>query len=137
MLTADKLGFTELGPKQTADELFGGLSRGDKVAMLSRFKNGEVQEYVQALEDRGIQVRLISGQTPVQDFCFLKNTKKEVVGSEISTFFQWAAYLGDAKVRSYFVQSNEKAGRTGGYDWKDPILKKRYTYEIYSDISTL
>jgi hypothetical protein len=132
----DKLGFTELGPQQTAEELFGGLSRGDKVAMLSRFKTGDVQQYVQALEDRGTQVRLISGQTPVQDFCFLKNAKKEVVGSEISTFFVWAAYLGRSKVRSYFVQSNEKAGRTGGYEWQDPVLKERYTYQFYSDKTT-
>jgi hypothetical protein len=136
MGATDNLGFTELGPQQTARELFGHLSPGDKVAVLSRFKNNDVQKYIEALEARGVQVRLISGQTPFQDFCFLKSTERELVGSEISTFFQWAAYLGDSEVRSYFVQSNERAGKSSGYEWQDPILKERYRYEFYLDKTT-
>jgi hypothetical protein len=129
-----KRGFRELNPEQVSNELFGQLQRGDKVAIVSRFKNEITKQYVTALERRGIIVRLISGQTPVQDFCFLKRAQKEMAGSEISSFFVWASYLGKAPVRSYFVTDNRQAGKKSSYSWKNPDLKSRYTYEEYNDV---
>lgn len=128
-----RLGFRELNPRQTAEQLFGRLKKGDKVAMISRFKNDVTQQYVQALEDRALQVRLVSGQSPVEDFCFLKRAQKEMVGSEISSFFVWAAYLGSAPVRSYFVEDNREAGKESSYPWQDLELRTRYSYESYRD----
>jgi hypothetical protein len=126
-----RLGFLELGPNQTARGLFRGLSPGHKVAMITRFKNEQAQRYVDAMEEQGLQVRLISGQSPVEDFCFLKNAKKEMVGTEISSFFIWAAFLGESKVRSYFVESNRGAGKKSHYEWNDPALRARYEYESF------
>jgi len=113
-------GFRELNPQQVATELFGQLQDGDKVAIVSRFKNDITKQYVTALEDRNLNVRLISGQTPVEDFCFLKRAKKEMVGTEISSFFVWAAYLSTAPVQSYFVADNRQAGKKSAYPWNDP-----------------
>ena len=126
-------GFRELNPRQVSTELFGRLQNGDKVAIVSRFKNDITKQYVTALEDRNLNVRLISRQTPVEDFCFLKRAKKEMVGTEISSFFVWAAYLGTAPVRSYFVADNSQAGKKSAYPWNDPVLRSRYTYEEYKE----
>lgn len=126
-------GFRELGPQQVADGLFGRLKKGDKVAIISRFKNDSTQQYVKALKERGLQIRLISGQSPAEDFCFLKRAQKEMVGTEISSFFVWAAYLGTADVRSYFVADNREAGKKSSYPWRDSELQSRYTYEEYDE----
>lgn len=130
--SAQHLGYIELSPNQTANELFHDLSPGDKVAMISRFKNGLTQQYVDAMERQGLQVRLISDQSPVEDFCFLKNSKKEMAGTKISTFFIWAAYLGySTMVRSYFVEANKGAGKKPHYEWNDPSLRARYHYQSF------
>jgi hypothetical protein len=97
------LGFEELNPNRTANELFRNLKSGDKVAITSRFfSDPTVQTYVDALTSRGIQVRVIQGQTGVEDFCFLLSARKELVGCAVSTYAIWAGYLGNAdKVRLY------------------------------------
>jgi hypothetical protein len=95
--------FLESSPEQTASQLFGHLQPGEKVAITSRFVNNLTLEYVRALEHRGLQVRVISNQTGLQDFCFLKRAQKELVGSSMSTFARWAAILGDAQRVQLYV----------------------------------
>jgi hypothetical protein len=34
----------------------------------------------------------LSGQSGIQDFCFLMKAQKELVGSVVSTFVRWPAY---------------------------------------------
>lgn len=101
--------FPELGPKQVAREVFGHLPRGSKVAVLSRFKDDNVQRHVRAFEERGLRVRVISGNSGEQDFCFLLSAEKEIAGNARSTYFYWAGILGHAKtVRLYTVNTGDQ-----------------------------
>jgi hypothetical protein len=127
------LRFEELNPQRTAEELFGHLQPGDKVAITTRFNNAVTQEYVKQLQRRGLQVRTITGQSGVQDFCFLVKARKELVGFGISTFTTWAALLGDAKrARLYITNRSTMAVRLGVVtNWTHPILRSRMVYEVY------
>jgi hypothetical protein len=94
---------------------------------------------MESLEHRGVQVRFITGQSGVQDFCFLMNVKKEMVGSGISTYFFWASILGNAsKVRSYFLNTPEQQQLLGGdflglaYVFKTHDWRARYSAELYN-----
>ncbi len=101
-----KLGFEELSPRKISDDLLGNLTAGDKVAITSRFVNEAVDEIVNALRARDIQVRVVTDQSTEEDFCFLKTAKKELVGIAKSTYVRWAGILGDAEfVRLYMVDS--------------------------------
>ena len=134
-----RLGFEQLSPNKTAQELFGHLKEGGKVAITTRFGTDFVQDYVGALRARGLQVRVISGQTDVQDFCFLMEAQKELVGLFQSTFVRWAAYLGRniTKARLYFINSPARRARLGedswyeDFNWTHPILKERMSLERY------
>jgi hypothetical protein len=136
----NQLGFQELSPRKTAEQLFGKLTAGEKVAITTRFDNSVTQEYVHELEQRGLQVRVVSGQTGVADFCFLKQAKKELVGMQKSSFFHWAAYLGQVdKVRSYLVETNtanegqqqQQKQQQAEYEWSDGDLRSRFHHETY------
>ena len=73
-------GFEKLSPNKTAYELFAHLEPSDKVVIMTRFGGKHVQPYVSALKERGLQVCVIEGQSDTQDFCFLMNAQKELVG---------------------------------------------------------
>lgn len=89
--------WSEISPNQTAYELFAHLKAGEKVAITTRFHTPEVLEYVQAMEGRGLIVRVIAGLKDVEDFCFLLQAKRGLAGGYRSTFFRWAAILGQAE----------------------------------------
>lgn len=78
-----------VSPNKTAYELLGHLPNGAKVAIVSPFHS---DEYVSTLQDRGLLVRNIS-QHPIQDFCFLSQSKQELVVEGSSSFAVWAATL--------------------------------------------
>lgn len=126
-------GFEELSPNKTASELFAHLQRGEKVAITTRFGGEHVAPYVSALEQRGIDVRVISNQTGVQDFCFLLQSQKELLGTTMSTFAAWAAYLGDTKrVILYQVKGpNTRQGMPSSFNWTHPHLKDRVYLEVF------
>lgn len=128
-------GFLELSPNKTANELFGHLKPGDKVVITTRmFKDDNtVDAYVAALKQRGLQVRVISNQTDVEDFCFLMNAKKELVGSTKSTFAKFAAILGDMD-RAELYQMKDPKNRKynpGFVNLTHPVLKKRLFFTTY------
>ena len=129
-------GFEELSPNQTARELFGHLVRGDKVAIITRFDNSAVRLYVEALERRDIQVRVVANQTDMQDFCFLMQAQKEMVGLARSTFFLWAGFLGNcSRVRAYSVDSPNRRIAVKNvfdhYNWTNPKLQSRVLFQLY------
>ena len=133
------LGFEEMGPKQTARDLFGHLKSGDKVAILSRFNStADVNPFLRVLTSRGLKVRFISGQTGMQDFCFLMSAQKEMIGPGRSTYFFWASILGNAKkIRSYWIDTPETRRANGGgfrvnYVWKTNQLRDRFKFELYA-----
>jgi hypothetical protein len=98
--------------------LFGHLQVGDKIAMTTRWHNPLSQAYVDALMARGLNVRIVTNQTGVQDFCFLQSAQKELVGVAKSTYVRWAAYLGNAtRARLYAVvhdknKNNNKSSKS-------------------------
>jgi hypothetical protein len=135
---AYEMGFQELSPKKTVDELFGHLQEGDQVKITTRIVNQAARNYVQAFSDRGINASLITDQTGVQDFCLLKRASKELAGSARSTFVLWAALLGDATtVRLYHVDNWGLRKRHPDYwerftySWTNPKLQARVKFELY------
>ena len=70
-----RLGFEELNPNATARELFGHLRKEDRIAITTRAQSAAAaQPYVDALAQRNVTARVITGQEDVQDFCFLQQT---------------------------------------------------------------
>lgn len=126
-------GYEELSPNKIAWELFGHLNPSDKIAVATRFGGDNVAPYVSALEERGLQVRVIQNQTGTEDFCFLMSARKELVGSLLSTYVDWAAYLGDTKrVNLYRVLSpNTRARSFPLFNWTHPKLKDRVYAKVY------
>jgi hypothetical protein len=131
-------GLEDVSPQQTASVLFGHLKAGDKIAITAREHNERLQAHVDALEARGLQVRVISGQGGIQDFCFLAKAEKELVGNFQSTFAFWAAMLGTARrARLYTLDSPRLRNRYGPtveerfqYNWTHPELKGRVQLDI-------
>jgi len=84
--------YKELPPDRVANELLSHLNVGDKVVLLSRFTK-TLKPFVKLIQKRGLIVRTITGQSGIQDFCFLMSTTKELIGMFQSTYVFWAALL--------------------------------------------
>jgi hypothetical protein len=132
-------GYEELSPDKIAQKLFGHLQPGDKIAFTSRLPANLMTNYTLALEARGFQVRIIEGQNPTQDFCFLLSARKDFAGCATSSYAVWAAYLGNATTsRLYSVKSPDRIALLGeeGYflhcNWTDPTMKGRVIFEEYN-----
>jgi hypothetical protein len=134
-----KVWFHELGPRQATRDLLGHLLPGDKVAVISRFSRESAQEYLDAMTERGLRVRFISGQAGVQDFCFLLHARKEMIGIAHSTYFSWASYLSNCtRVVAYSVDSKERRTRFGDeylhYNFTNPILAHRISFPLIEPV---
>lgn len=132
------MGFAELSPSKTATELFRNLQPGDRVQITTRIFNQRARNYAEALAARGINATVITDQSAVEDFCFLKQAQKEVVGSARSTFVFWAALLGNARrARMYHVDNNGLRARHAdfwerfSYNFTHPDLRDRFSFELY------
>lgn len=138
---AKKLGFEELGPKQTARELFGHLVPGDKVAIISRFQLKHATKYVNALTEQGLRVRFIQNQTGIQDFCFLMHAQKEIVGISFSTYFLWAALLSNASsIIAYSLDSPAQkrlSAHLTHFHFTNPTLSGRWTFRLFTPNESL
>jgi hypothetical protein len=181
---AKRLGFEDLHPTIVANQLFEHLSPGSKVAIVTymtattgtggsnsrshrhhHLNETHVYPYVQALQARGLVVRVVtpilattgrgrrvdgakiydsSMTTDLHDFCFLLQTRKELVGMAKSTFLFWAAVLGRAqRVRLYSIDSDATRKIAAAqqqqqhddiflhYNWTHPDLKRRIHFELY------
>ena len=124
-------GFVELDAHRVAHELFGHLQPGDKVAIVSRYETG-IQNFIDAFQDRGIQARMIVGQTGMQDFCFLRRAQKEVVGTTRSSFFMYAGFLSRAKIVRAYLASAPDSTWGDLYQWTHPTLKARFRYHSFA-----
>ena len=136
-----RLGFEELNPTDTAFQLLGHLGEGDRVAITSRARNTDsALPYLEALAQRNVSARIISGQSDMNDFCFLQQAQKELVGSSTSSFAVWAGLLNEAQsapVRLYVINSTAtRAARGSGswdvhYNWTHRLLKERFLFPIF------
>eukprot|EP00980_Cylindrotheca_fusiformis_P008451 scaffold1786_cov138-Cylindrotheca_fusiformis.AAC.9 len=128
-------GFEEMGPNMTANSLFKNYTSGEKVAIVSRFRQN-AGPYLRALKDiKGIKAHYVNRQTAEQDFCYLLKAKKELVGGKRSTFALVAGYLGDAK-RARLYSWNTRARRAKGvhyyaYTFENKQLRDRLVFENY------
>lgn len=132
------MGFAELSPFKVSNELFRDLEPGDRVQITTRIFNQKARNYAEELAKRGINATVVTDQSTMQDFCFLKRAQKEVVGSARSTFVLWAALLGDARrARLYHVdnmglrKSHTDFWQRFTYNFTHPKLRDRYTFELY------
>jgi hypothetical protein len=137
---AFEMGFAELSPVKVATELFAHLQPGDRVQIITRTFNQKARNYAEALEVNGVKASVVTDQSTVQDFCFLKQTQKELVGSARSTFVMWAALLGDSqKARMYHVDNRGLRNRHPDfwerftYNFTHPRLRDRLIFELYRD----
>jgi hypothetical protein len=122
-------GFHEANPVQVAHILFGHLKEGDKVAIVTRFEGETAQPYVDALEARGLKVRVVDGQDGPADFCFLLSAQKDVVGMMKSTYLRWAGYLGNAtRVVAYTLASSNYTPTK--YNYTSPGLKGKFEFPV-------
>lgn len=135
-MMSKKIGNRDLDPQQTAIELFGHLEPGNKVAIITRYESETAQPYVDALEERGLVVRVIQGQTGNEDFCFLMNTHKEMIGIVYSTYLFWAGVLSKTCQRVVAYSVNTKARAKSGrvvymkYNWTHPELKRKMKFQL-------
>jgi hypothetical protein len=136
------MGFEELSPNKTVHELFQSknFQRGkDHITVTTRIPNKYARAYVDAMEEKlGVPAELISNHTGLQDFCFLKETKKELVGNARSTFVFWAAVLGNVrKARLYHVdhyglrERHPQFWERFTYNFSNADLKDRINFELY------
>lgn len=124
-------GFHEASPLQAANNLFGHLRKGDKIAIVTRFSQETALPYVVAFEERGFKVRVIEGQDGPADFCFLMSAKKEVVGMIISTYLMWAGYLGNAsRVIAYSLASSNHRHNVPNHNATSPGLKGKFDFRV-------
>jgi hypothetical protein len=135
-------GFEELSPNRTANELFPHLQPGAKVAIVSRFQTPHTLAYVDAFQERGLQVRTITKATGVQDFCFLLKTKRELAGSTRSTYCFWAALLGNATTNWLYsiastskypnhLGNNNESSSLFQYNWTHPEIRSRVRFPVF------
>jgi len=137
------MGFSELSPNKTAQELFASShwqkGKDDHITVTSRIPNKYARAYVEAFQQQlGVPSELISNQSGIQDFCFLKETKKTLVGNARSTYVFWAGVLGKVRdCRLYHVDTfglrerHPQFWERFTYPWTNPELKKRIHFELY------
>ncbi len=148
-------GYQELDANRISSEVLGHLKEGDKLALVGRnlkvdAQNNKTEAYgiVSALQAKNLTIRFSPGTDDMEDFCFLKNAKKELIGSSRSTYCVFAAYLGGPSnqlTRLYQFISPEMKGkphlqtfRSMLGDFTNHELRSRMRFESYfSDNMTL
>ena len=143
-------GFQQLDKERIATEVLGHLQDGDKIALAGRAlekdaANNSTEAYgiVKSIQAKNLTVRFSPGESGMEDFCFLKNAKKELIGSSKSTFAQMAAYLAGPSLkmaRLYQFVTDELANspelttlqrQVGQETWTHPELRSRIRFEEY------
>ena len=128
-------GYEEFSPAKLAGEVFSHLRPAEKVVIVTRYDYG-AREHEAALRERGLDAATVSGQSGVEDFCFLMRAKREVVGSAMSSFAFMASLLGlalgeeERVFRRYFLDSLHRR-RLVRMNWDLPVFRPRnYTRRV-------
>lgn len=130
------LGYWEAGPKRVSLDLLQHINRGQSVAITTRWPRF-AEPYAKVLRERGVEARVVEGQSGVQDFCFLLRTRREIVGVEESTYFRWASFLGNAsRIHMYTVASisNRPAREFRKQQWENPRMASRFTHVVLNNV---
>jgi excinuclease UvrABC helicase subunit UvrB len=123
-------------------ELFGSANYRNytKIAIATRYSGTDLntRAYIQALVAQGYNVRVMSQNSAMEDFCAMRHAV-DLVGMVRSTFVVWAALLGNHTARLYSVDSlstrkhSQKKGHSvfRTYNWTHPELQRRIQFELY------
>ena len=145
----------EANPKTMSTKILSNLTvnKGERVALVgpptaNRFKALAAQgrkhamaEHDEELQKHGVRTRVISSNNVLDDFCFLVNTKKQLIGARQSTFVTWASYIGNAnQTQPYAIGDRDTehihswADTPSDYQ-PDPLLEKRYHQRVFQQVS--
>jgi len=114
------------------------LKPGSKVAIVSPSRDISLP-YSQSLQKKGIEVRLVN-QNRIQDFCFLMNTKKELVGNHLSTYTFWSSILSPSVQRVVLYSIKNQANQVPNHtfnDWTNPALKNLFSFPVFEQKSVI
>lgn len=151
--TRKRKGFEELNATRIASELLGHLHIGNKLAITGRnlehdSENNTTEAYqiVQALHTKNLTLRFSPDHNDAMaDFCFLRYSQKELIGTSMSTYAMLAGILGIRSmkvVRMYQYVTPELKKflhrwrlelfrRTVGNNWTLPQLRSKFMFEEY------
>ena len=89
-------GGAELIPERAAEMLAASLPPGTKVAVVAgRASLERVLAYKAAFEGKSFVARTVTGQTGIQDFCFLSHARAGLWGTRQSSYATWASLIGN------------------------------------------
>ena len=98
------------------------------MAITTRIHDNATERCAIAFREKGINARIVSNQTGIEDYCFLTRSEKETIGGVVSTFSRWAMILSPAKSTTFYVSDKMIYGqKTKRWD-VDP----GYSMEVYS-----
>lgn len=87
-------GGAELVPAKAAELLSQSVPPGSRVALVAgRAAPHRVQAYKEAFHNRSLVVRAVSGQSAIQDFCFLAHAQAGLWGTVQSSYVNWASLI--------------------------------------------
>ena len=95
----------EVSPYIIANVAFQNYTDRDhyRVAITSRYEVG-TDQYIQAFHKRGMSSYFVTGQrSGTEGFCFILQAQKETFGSYYSTYYRWAALLGNATLNRLYI----------------------------------
>ena len=73
------------------------------IAITSRYETG-TDPYIAAFRSRNLTSHYVTGQhNGVEGFCYILQAQKEIFGSYHSTYFRWAALLGNATINRFYT----------------------------------
>ncbi|KAL7544475.1 hypothetical protein ACHAWF_007857 [Thalassiosira exigua] len=114
-----KWGGGELTPPNAAGMLASaGLGNGTKVAVVAgRATTDRAEAYAKAFRNKSFKVRVIAGQTSIQDFCFLAHARAGLWGTAKSTYVQWASYINPRLRSATLYRANYPARKENFTEW--------------------
>jgi len=143
--TRDLLHYRELDADRIASELLGQLKEGDKIALAGRNIKEDAQKndteafgIVSAIKAKNLTLRFSPGTDPMEDFCFLTFTEKELIGTSMSTYFILAALWArpaNKLTRIYQpvheARNNRMVSWFGSRNFTNVELQSRIRFETY------
>lgn len=129
-------GGAELVPEKSAALLSdGGLRPGTKVALLTGRSSPErVAAYEEAFRAGSFAVRVIRGQSSIQDFCFLAHARAGLWATAQSSFAAWASLINGRLRRAtlYGLNYSAREGRVAGREPANAELARVVRYPVFN-----
>ncbi len=147
-------GFEQLDKDRIASELLGHLKEGDKIALAGRNlqrdaadNSTEAYGIVESIKAKNMTVRFSPGTSGMNDFCFLKSARKELIGTSTSTYTVLASIMAGPSLKratlyQYVADELVEDARDlttfhneVGTNWTHPELQSRIQFKEYFPIT--